>query len=368
MDIQGCLEESKEIQNKLLDYLDIDDEQAFQDLIDLFAIHEIGESHSKLKQFLLCMVIMSNNHHRSSNFYFKIFKILLFFKNNIISFYSNKEIFNIFKDNKRILLFLIDEQIMIINNSIVEKMSIYRYKNYNYDFYFYPEIKNFVNIQMQEEYIENFEENRKKGENESTICELVRNDMIIEFIIYINKTNYPIKNGKIIPSIFETNLFLMDKHPSIIEYSAFFGSVQIFQYLLYNDAELTPSLWLYATHGSSPEIIHLLEELQIEPYDSTFTECAVEALKCYHYNVYDFIMNNLYQHEKENLIPILFENYNFKYIKEDMINQSNYDIIFKFDYVDIAKFLLDNKFVDINQSYEITICIFIIFFFVFCFL
>ena len=83
MDIQGCLEESKEIQNKLLDYLDTDDEQAFQDLIDLFVIHKIGESHSKLKQFLFCIVVMSNNRHRSSNFYFKIFIFINthFFKN-----------------------------------------------------------------------------------------------------------------------------------------------------------------------------------------------------------------------------------------------------------------------------------------------
>ena len=41
---------------------------------------------------------------------------------------------------------------------------------------------------------ENFEKNQKIGENENCICLLIRNDLIVKFKIYVNKTNYPLKS------------------------------------------------------------------------------------------------------------------------------------------------------------------------------
>ena len=64
----------------------------------------------------------------------------------------------------------------------------------------------------------------------------------------INKNNFSLK-FKIKASIFETNSFLINRTPTMIEYSAFFGSFQIFQYLLTNEVEVDSNLWLYAIHG-----------------------------------------------------------------------------------------------------------------------
>ena len=91
-----------------------------------------------------------------------------------------------------------------------------------------------------------FEKKCLEGENDSYICTLIRNDSVEEFI-----TNF----SQISNSIFETNLFLIENIPTIIEYASFFGSIQIFQYLKYNNIKLEPSLWLCAIHGKNAEII-----------------------------------------------------------------------------------------------------------------
>ena len=51
-------------------------------------------------------------------------------------------------------------------------------------------------------------------------------------------------NSTINPSIYETNNFLFKSRndgTTLIEYAAFFGSIQIFNYLRLSGSELTPS-------------------------------------------------------------------------------------------------------------------------------
>ena len=72
------------------------------------------------------------------------------------------------------------------------------------------------------------------------ITELIRNDSIDEFITYINKNDYPIQST-IENSIFETNSLLLERKATLIEYTAFYGSIQIFKYLYLNKVELKPS-------------------------------------------------------------------------------------------------------------------------------
>ena len=136
--------------------------------------------------------------------------------------------------------------------------------NYKRYFHFFiPELEKFVGEEKMKfvknklfkddpNFFVNYEEKREECENDSYICLLIRKDSVEEFIKYLNRYNIsPLSH--ILPSIFETNPFLIDnKGTTLIEYSAFFGSIQIFQYLLMNNAELTPSLWLYAIRASLP--------------------------------------------------------------------------------------------------------------------
>ena len=68
------------------------------------------------------------------------------------------------------------------------------------------EIKNKYKIDL-----DNFEEKYETGENDSYICFLVRQDLVEEFISYVNRTNTSL-SSQIQPSIFETNSFLLEKN------------------------------------------------------------------------------------------------------------------------------------------------------------
>lgn len=123
-----------------------------------------------------------------------------------------------------------------------------KYYVYNYPQYFAPEIKHFVNENFHSSRIyfnalkniinkdlpADFEENRLQGENEKKICEMIRDDKIIDFITYVNKTNYSLKSH-ISPSIYETNSFLIKKQ------------VKKTKYMIQNDEEENPTLIEYAT-------------------------------------------------------------------------------------------------------------------------
>ena len=101
-------------------------------------------------------------------------------------------------------------------------------------------------------------------------------------------------NSTIKPSIFETNsIFLNASDISLIEYSAFFGSIQIFQYLILNNVELKSSTWLYAIHSGNGEIIHLLESNEVLPPDNKYENLLIESIKCHHNNIAEYIENNL---------------------------------------------------------------------------
>ena len=66
-----------------------------------------------------------------------------------------------------------------------------------------------------------------------------------------------------------------------MEYAAFFGSIQIFQYLKINGVEMNQELWLYSIHGKNAEIIHLIEERHIEPTIAdvnSYKECFIESI------------------------------------------------------------------------------------------
>ena len=83
--------------------------------------------------------------------------------------------------------------------------------------------------QKYKEEISIFEKKCQLGENDLCICSLIRSDSVEEFVSYVNRKNLSLLT-KIKPSIYETNSFLIDKEPTLIEYAAFFGSIQIIQY------------------------------------------------------------------------------------------------------------------------------------------
>ena len=151
---------------------------------------------------------------------------------------------------------------------------------------------------------------------------------------------------------------MIENKPSLIEYSAFFGSIQIFKYLYLNGCNLTPSLWIYSIHGNDPEIISILEENKITPQDETFIECYNESIKCHHIDVTEYILKNFLENKSDDdLIQISksIKYYNFLYFPNELNSVYTFQQLCRYDYFNLVKYLLDKKEIDVNAIYKISI-------------
>ena len=354
MSIEQHIEKMKLIQNKLIEFI-CDDEKVeinFQNLNIIFNDLKISENQHFFKE-VLHLIIKIYNNYAKPDFLDKMTRIFLIFKDKIKQTFSNIEIFNIFKTNKRILLFLIEEKIFVIDKTISSIMTSANYWSFKYDYFFYPEMKNFLNEklnkQIESKIPNDFEDKRRTGKNENYICQLIRDDNINEFISYANKSNIKLKSA-VEQSIFEANLFLM-KNTTLIEYAAFYGSIQIFKYLYKNNVELKPSIWLYSIHGRNAEIIHILEENNVEFPGKSYNKCVNESIKCYQNELVDYFMNNYQQNENENSSDFLskaLKFFNFDYIDHEKVNKSSFFDLCKYDYFILVKELLVTEDIDIN--------------------
>lgn len=122
MNINEMLDKMKMIQNGLLKFIneENDVEEHFQNFKGIFDDHEILNKYLVLVIHLISQV--SNNHYRNKDFISKIERILLFFKDEMKNRFINSVLFYFFKNNKRILLFLIKEEIMTIDEYIFSEM------------------------------------------------------------------------------------------------------------------------------------------------------------------------------------------------------------------------------------------------------
>lgn len=348
MDFNEYLDGMSKIQNSLLEYVE-NDQETDQNLIQLINEYKISNNKKELKQFIHIFMQILNNHHRQHDFYDKVLKILTFIKNDIKKYFANDEIYNLFESNNRIILFLINEEILILNEYICKKI--------NHE-YFAPEISVFKHEEKNQQNLpENFDKMRKIGENDSYICQLIRDDLIDDFILHVNKNNIQFKTAKIESSIFETNLLLSKRNTNFIEYAAFFGSVQIFKYLFLNGMKLESSLWIYVIHGRNPELIHLLEENNIKPSDKSFEECVDEAIKCHHNEIANYLQNNYYNNEKNKnkILSKSLKYYNFELINPDINNEDFLFDLCIYDYFTLVKLILKHTTVDINTNVVLNI-------------
>lgn len=364
------LEKMKKIQENLLIFLDKGDniEENFINLCNLINDYKINNDKHDFRLILKLIVKITNNHHREPSFFNKIERILTKYNNDIQQFFSNHELFDIFKGNKRILLFLFKENFITLDNYIYKEITKHSSKfDYNkYPEYFAPEIDQFMKkstllnkdlyFDIKKEIPEDFEGKREFGENDNLICQLIKNDSIEEFIIYIEKNDYSI-NSTIPKSIYETNSYLnkiqRKSNISLIEYAAFFGSIQIFRYLFLNDAELTPSLWIYAMHSDHTEIIHFLEDKNVKLEDKKIHALLNETVKCHHNYITKYFLDN-FMKDGNQIMKNIFE-WSLKYYNFDFMQKEDFKPIIlcelcKYDYYSFVYTFLESKCIDINEK------------------
>ena len=109
------------VESSLMEFLKNSDdlEENYENLIRIFNDYKIDENSQDLKDVLNIIISFSNNYPRNLLFFSKIEKIILFFKPKIMKFWSNIEKFHIFRTNKRILLFALNEKIVTLDQKIL---------------------------------------------------------------------------------------------------------------------------------------------------------------------------------------------------------------------------------------------------------
>lgn len=340
MDEHKYLEKMQKIQQNLIEFIE-EESSSEEDLsrFNFFIDIPNEEIQVILKEFLLIISQISRYHYRTTFFHSKIEHILTFYKDLIKRNLSNKEIFNIFKCSKRILLFLFKEQIIKIDNSICNILS-------KYEDYFSKEIGTFKENENKEK--EEIERKRLIGENDNLICHIIRNDSIEEFVKYVHQANIPLRS-QIPRSIYETNSLLLEKEATLIEYSAFFGSLQIFQYLIINKIEVTAFACKCVIHSKNAELIKLIEENKNIPEDFSYVDCIVESIKCHHNEIANYFKDYFLSSPIDYFDKII-PSYNYLYFKgSDFKRSENVVKLIKYNYVSIVKYCLKDYKEDVNS-------------------
>ncbi len=351
MDLKDYIEEKKELYELVIQYIDDESDDknvVFENLIQLIEEINFDVNHSEFRLLLHLIVQISNNHYRGTNFFAKIEAILS--KLKIKQTFSNSEIFKIFKSNKRILLYLIQSKILEIDQIIADQII-----DLDYSKFLYTEVKAFIKDDKKKEEIENhsFEADRQMAENDSIIGKLIRADSVEEFIAYVNKSNINL-NLRIPPSIYETNSYLLklEKLPYLIEYAAFFGAIQIFEFMLKSEVELTSSIWNFALHSNNPDLIHLLEEYTLEPESSNYQICLSHAILFHNNSFARYIVENKLDEQvnldtfcnlDEIVIDGIFSSYNLHFFPSDFNNRTIFYCLIENYYTDILIAIVSSR-------------------------
>lgn len=202
--------------------------------------------------------------------------------------------------------------------------------------------------------MKNIPKKKEIGENDLYICDLIRNDSIDEFIVYINKNDYPLTNT-IKPSIYDTNTIIYNRKVTILEYAFFFGSIRIITYILNKGIKLSEKLWPFAIHSNNAELINLLEENHLIPQNNKLAlKYLEEAIMCHHNNIASYIQDNYVRND----INVFYKNiqiYSFRYVNyakmaESQINNDSFLYACQYNYIELVKFLLNDVNIDINYT------------------
>ena len=146
--IQQYFDLMKDVEENIFTYIEEGNQKSFFNYLN---DQKIAENKQIFKSFLYTLVHISNNYHRTKDIYDKIDTILIKYKVSIQRFYKNSEIFNIFKKNKRILLFLIQQKLFSINQGIIDFFFQKKFRQESYIEYFFPEVETYLPESVKKE-------------------------------------------------------------------------------------------------------------------------------------------------------------------------------------------------------------------------
>ena len=352
----------KTFQDTLIEFLQEEDssESDLSNIIRLLDKLRIRKDQGDFKLILHMLLKLSDVSTSDTSIIPKIEQILIKLKKDIKHFFSNDEIFIIFQKNKRILYILIKNKILAVNKFIANRMiNNDWFKNRKYPQFFFPEIRPFISEKEVDEISgqipENFEEKREIGENDNFICKIIRNDSLQKFKSLQKSNKIESLDISVEQSIFETHLLLLKNETTLIEYAAFYGSSQIFNYLMKNKVFTSNLLILYAIHGGDQEMIHVLRENK-ELLDNYYCVKTInESIKCHCNGLAKYIIKRSNLDDISNFVNTFsLKHYNFAFIQKSEISKDSFIQLCKYDYFNLVDFFI-NKLSqeEINKSNDI---------------
>lgn len=126
MEIQEYINQKKSLYNSLIDFISCKEEdtnEKFKQLIDLLSKQKIEDDRNEFQHFIELISNISMNYSSESIVSNKIEQIILHFSDKIKEIFTNSEIYNIFQNSKKDLLFLFDKEILLCDNSIIDQIS-----------------------------------------------------------------------------------------------------------------------------------------------------------------------------------------------------------------------------------------------------
>ena len=157
------------------------------------------------------------------------------------------------------------------------------------------------------------------------------------------------------------NHLLEHANIKIIEYSSFFGCMEIINFLIIEEKiNLIPSMWEYCIHSENSELIHYHEDNRILPVDNRHEITLKESIKCHHNVVSRYIINYLIKEKdlendkendyKNNLYKYSIEYDNYCFFPNSIKYNFYLQYRCEFDYCTLVNLYLKNENIDINAA------------------
>ena len=148
--LKEYLDKMTKIQVNLLELLENEEKEA-NEFIKFLLEEKVDTNLIELNSVFHLILRIFNNHNHTPTSSSKLFQILSYFQNNLKENFINSEIFTIFRNNKKILLFLFEQKILIPDERIATIISTEKFVKKKYPHFFLPEFKPFFSKEFYDQ-------------------------------------------------------------------------------------------------------------------------------------------------------------------------------------------------------------------------
>ena len=344
----------------MIEYIDEGMNDAFLTLFEYFEKFHIKNDYFMYYSILQLLSSFSLSRPANKNIINQIEDIIycLNDKYDLITIFGKKMLYIIFRKNKVILLWLLQNHLIKLDDIIK--------KSYRNDFliYFYPEIYNYYfpnqikcnkvqqklinilkhyNLESTIELtfdLQKYIDKRENNQLEHNIINIIKDDNIELFIDLMERSNF--KLNKLLFSVYYNQKY------SVINLIFLYGSINIFKYLWMRKVDVNENSLKYIIASGNLEIIHLIEKNS--KFIMSLNDCILSSI-LYHRSDLFIYLNCMipekdHEKQKEGYITYL----------HDILSENNNIINSSKDQIEISKIMSHNRntnFIEEEFNYSI---------------